>query len=221
MIRAVIFDFDGVIVETEQPLFRVWQRIYRERGAELPTEQWLSIIGTAGALFDPIVDLGRRSGRELNREEMEALERAYYREAVATQQLLPGVRRYLDEAWRLDLKTAIASSSRRPWIDEHLERMGIRSRFDVIVCRDDVTRVKPDPELYLKVLRRLGLAADEAIAIEDSSNGLRAAKGAGLYCVAVPTPMTASMDLGLADLRLYSLEDMPLTELTRRPSSAR
>lgn len=221
MVRAVIFDFDGVIVETEEPLFRIWQRIYRERGAELPLEQWLSIIGTAGALFDPIADLSRRSGTDLDRGQMDALERAYYGEAVATQQLLPGVRRYLDEAGRLDLKTAIASSSRRPWIDEHLERMGIRNRFDVIVCRDDVTHVKPDPELYVTVLRRLGLDTDEAIAIEDSSNGLRAAKGAGLYCVAVPTPMTASMDLGLADLRLSSLEEMPLAELIRRPSSAR
>ena len=131
------------------------------------------------------------------------------------QDLLPGVRRYLDEARRLGLKTAIASSSGRQWIDEHLERMGIAERFDAIVCRDDVTAIKPDPELYLTAVDRLGVQVPEAIALEDSTNGIRAAKAAGLLCIAVPNTMTSSMDLSQADLRLGSLDEMPLEELVK------
>lgn len=219
LIRAIIFDFDGLIVDTEEPIFRAWQRIYRERGAELPLEQWLTIIGTSSGPFDPISYLGERTGVKLDRAELKALERLYYREATTMQELLPGVRRYLDEAVELHLKTAIASSSRRPWIEEHLERFKIANRFDAILSRDDVGRPKPDPDLYLAALAALGAASDEAVALEDSSNGIKAAKAAGIYCVAVPNSMTASMDLSLADLRLASLEEMPLRELILRPSS--
>lgn len=137
------------------------------------------------------------------------------------QQLMPGVRRYLDDARRLKLATAIASSSSRRWIDEHLGRMAIKDRFDVIVCRDDVRATKPDPELYQTAVDRLGVMPDEAIALEDSRNGLAAAKAAGLFCVAVPNGMTASMDLSRADLRLTSLDEMPLEELIRQPSLER
>jgi putative hydrolase of the HAD superfamily len=215
VIRAVIFDFDGLIVDTEEPIFRVWQRIYREHGHELPPEQWLKIIGGNATAFDPRRDLGERTGQEINRTELDALERLYYREATAMQELLPGVRRYLDDARQLGLKTAIASSSGRPWIDEHLERMGLAERFNFIVCRDDVTAIKPDPELYLTALKRLGVQVHEAIALEDSTNGIKAAKAAGLFCIAVPNAMTRSLDLSEADLRLGSLDEMPLEELVK------
>ncbi|MEO6795433.1 MAG: HAD family hydrolase [Candidatus Dormibacter sp.] len=222
VIRAIIFDFDGLIVDTEEPIFRVWQRIYRERGQELPLEQWLTIIGGASsATFEPNIDLGRRTGATLDPSELDTLERLYYREATTTQQLLPGVRRYLDDARRLHLRTAIASSSGRRWIDEHLERLGIVDCVDTIVCKDDVTRAKPDPELYLTALDRVAAQASEAIALEDSSNGIKAAKAAGLYCVVVPNAMTASMDLSQADLRLATLQEMPLADLIRRTNSAR
>ena len=224
MIRAIIFDFDGLIVDTEEPIFRAWQRIYREHGQELPLEQWLTIIGgtgTPGAIFDPVDDLGSRKGETLDRAELKGLERLYYKEATMMQQLLPGVRKYLDDARRLKLATAIASSSSRRWIDEHLSRIGIEHSFDAIVSRDDVNKTKPDPELYQTAVARLGVTPGEAIALEDSSNGLAAAKAAGLYCVAVPNAMTASMDLSRADLKLTSLDAMPLEDLIRQPTQAR
>jgi len=218
-IRALVFDFDGLIVDTEGPIFRAWQRIYRERGHELPREQWLTIIGTSTGPFDPLMDLG--TGEPLDRDELDALERLYYREATAMQQLLPGVERYLAEARRLGLKTAIASSSRSTWVMEHLERFGIHEHFDAILCSEDVSRTKPDPELYQKALERLSVSAVETIAFEDSTNGIRAAKAAGLFCVAVPNPLTAGLDLSNADLRLESLEAVTLPALVRRVEAAR
>jgi HAD superfamily hydrolase (TIGR01509 family) len=220
-IRALVFDFDGLIVDTEGPIFRVWQRIYRERGQELPREQWLTIIGTSTGPFDPLLELRERTGEPLDRDELDALERLYYQEATAVQQLLPGVERYLAEARRLGLKTAVASSSRSSWVIGHLERFGIHEHFDAILCREDVSRTKPDPELYQKALERLSVTAAETIAFEDSTNGIRAAKAAGIFCVAVPNPLTADLDLSEADLRLESLEVVSLPALVERVEVAR
>lgn len=216
MIRAVIFDFDGLLVDTEGPIFEVWQRIYRERGHELPRERWLSIIGTASGPFDPLLDLGQRIGARLEADELNSLERVYYREATVAQTLLPGVDRYLADAQALGLKTAIASSSSREWVMDHLERFGIADRFDTVVCKDDVTTTKPDPELYELALERLGVRSEEAIGLEDSTNGIRAAKAAGLFCVAVPNAMTADLDLGEADLQIASLESVTLADVIAR-----
>jgi HAD superfamily hydrolase (TIGR01509 family) len=221
MIRAVIFDFDGLIVDTEGPIYRAWQRIYRERGHELPRDRWLTIIGTTSAAFDPLVDLGERMGETLDKAELDALERLYYREATVRQELLPGVGRYLQDARQFDLKTGIASSSSRAWVMEHLARLGVAADFDVIVSRDDVLKSKPDPELYQLALARLQVRADEALALEDSHNGVRAAKAAGIFCVAVPNPLTATQDLRDADLRLPSLEAIPLADLIVKAAEPR
>lgn len=221
MIRALVFDFDGLIIDTEAPIFRAWQRIYEEHGQQLPRERWLTIIGTASGPFDPLRDLRERTGKPLEEEELNALERLYYREATARQQLLPGVERYLADARALHIKTAIASSSGRSWVNEHLERFGIHNQFDAIVCREDVMRTKPDPELYHTVLRRLQVSPAEAIALEDSTNGIRAATAAGLFCVAVPNSLTLDLDLTAADLRLPSLEALSLRELVNGAQGAR
>jgi HAD superfamily hydrolase (TIGR01509 family) len=212
-IRALVFDFDGLIVDTEVPIFRVWQRIYRERGQELPLDRWLTIIGTASGPFDPVIDLGEKTGIKLDERELEALERLYYQEATALQQLLPGVIDYLVAARQLGLQTAVASSSTRKWVMDHLNRFGIGDHFDAIVCREDVTRTKPHPDLYVTALQRLEVRPVDAIALEDSSNGVRAAKAAGLFCVVVPNPLTTDLDLSEADLHLTSLDAMPLRKL--------
>jgi HAD superfamily hydrolase (TIGR01509 family) len=221
VIKALVFDFDGLIVDTEVPIFRAWQRIYREHGQELPLARWLTIIGTASGPFDPVIDLAKKTGAKLDGPELKALEVLYYQEATALQQLLPGVVDYLVTARQLGLKTAVASSSTRTWVMDHLNRFGIGGHFDAIVCREDVKRTKPDPDLYLTALRRLGAGPDEAIAFEDSSNGIHAAKAAGLFCVVVPNLLTVDLDLTEADLRLLTLEAMPLREVIDQASAAR
>jgi len=220
-IRALVFDFDGLIVDTEVPIFRAWQRIYREHGQELPLDRWLTIIGTSSGSFDPVKELGDRIGEHLDEGALDTLERLYYAESTALQQLLPGVAEYLTLAPQLGLKTAIASSSTRKWVMEHLERFGIGAQFDAIVCREDVKKTKPDPELYRTALQRLDVQADQAIALEDSSNGILAAKAAGLYCVVVPNLLTVDLDLTQADLRLLSLEAMSLPALLETVNGAK
>lgn len=220
-IKALVFDFDGLIVDTEVPIFRAWQRIYREHGQDLPLERWLTIIGTASGPFDPVIDLAKKTGAKLDEQELKALEVLYYQEATALQQLLPGVIDYLVAARQLGLKTAVASSSARKWVMDHLNRFGIGGHFDAIVCREDVKRTKPDPDLYRTALKRLGVQPAEAIAFEDSSNGIHAAKAAGLFTVVVPNLLTVDLDLTEADLRLLTLEAMPLRDVIKEASAVR
>jgi HAD superfamily hydrolase (TIGR01509 family) len=168
-----------------------------------------------------VIDLAKKTGTKLDEPELKALEVLYYQEATALQQLLPGVVDYLVSARELGLKTAVASSSARKWVMDHLNRFGIGGHFDAIVTREDVKRTKPEPDLYVTALQRLDAQPDEAIAFEDSSNGIHAAKAAGLFCVVVPNLLTVDLDLSEADLRLLTLEAMPLREVIREASATR
>ena len=128
---------------------------------------------------------------------------------------------YIADAQRLGLKLGLASSSDCPWVYRHLERLGLRERFDSIKCADDVENVKPSPDLYLAVLEELGLGPEEAIALEDSPNGITAAQAASLFCVVVPNALTQQLATDHADLHLSSLEEMPLEELLSRADKRR
>ncbi len=213
MIRAVIFDFDGLILDTEVPEFLAWQEVYEAYGCALPLATWATCIGTSSDAFDPYAYLEGQCGRPVDREAIRSRRQGRYDELLRAQLVLPGVQDYIADAKRLSLQLGVASSSSRAWVTGHLTRFGLSVHFDCIKCRDDVQRVKPDPALYQAVLDTLGLRADQAIALEDSPNGVAAAKGAGLFCVAVPNPLTRQLSLSHADLQLASLADLPLERL--------
>jgi HAD superfamily hydrolase (TIGR01509 family) len=212
LIRAVVFDFDGLILDTEEPVYRSWLEVYEAHGQELPFERWVQIVGSSTTGFHPQHHLEERLGRPLPNE---VLDRRIGRrtELVLAKKLLPGVVERIDEAHALGLKVGVASSSSTEWVRGHLARLGILERFDCMRCRDDVASVKPEPDLYLSVLDCLGVPASGAIAIEDSPNGVVAAKRAGMRCVAIPNSITARLDLSAADVLLASLADVTLPEL--------
>jgi HAD superfamily hydrolase (TIGR01509 family) len=210
MIKALVFDFDGLILETEEPDYLAWQELYRAHGADLPLETWCECIGRSSDWFDPIAHLEEEIGRTLDRTALHARHRRRHLELLSAGSVLPGVTEYLAEARRLDLPVAIASSSQVSWVRGHLERLGLADGWVCMSCWTEGTRAKPEPDLYLSALATLEVAADEAIAFEDSPNGVRAAKRAGMWCVVVPNPLTRRLDLGAADLRLDSLEQMSL-----------
>ena len=142
--------------------------------------------------------------------------RQRYVEIVHSNPILPGILEYIQEAKRLGLGLGVASSSNRDWVEGHLDRLGILELFDSIKVSEDVAQVKPDPELYLASVSHLGTRPEDALAIEDSLNGVTAAKRAGLFCLAVPNPMTMELPLDQADLRLSSLAEIPLPSLLER-----
>jgi len=215
-IRAIIFDFDGLILETEEPIFRSWQELYRTFGCELTLADWAHTIGIASSNIDPYGDLERRLGRPLDRDSLEAQRLRREMELIGRQPVLPGVREYLEDAGCLGLKVGLASSSSCAWVTGHLARFGLLDYFDSIKAFDDVRRSKPDPEVYLVSLQALQVRPEQAVVFEDSANGILAARRAGIFCVAVPSALTRRLPLGRPDLRLDSLAEIPLAALLQK-----
>lgn len=215
-IRALLFDFDGLIVDTETPSLASWQEVYREHGRELPLERWATIIGTTAAGFDPLDYLEELHGA-IDRVAVKSRRYEHELRLLEIEGLRPGILEYLEGAERIGLKTAIVSSSSRQWVDRHLARLERAEHFDEIVTADhDPERGKPSPRLYLEALELLGVSAREAIAFEDSPNGVKAAKAARIYTVAIPNGVTAALGLDEADLVVESLADLPLRDLLER-----
>ena len=215
MIGALIFDFDGLIIDTEEADFRSWAEVYQEHGCELPFDTWRSNIGYAEGegRFDAYAFLEEQLGRSLDRESIRTRRRRRLLELIDDRPVRPGVETYLADAKRLSLKLAVASSAPRWWVEDHLGKRGLRDHFAHVTCVDDVERGKPDPAVYLTTLRRLNLSADRAVALEDSPTGARAARRAGIYCVAVPNPITRGLPFDHADRLVDSLADLPLAHL--------
>ncbi len=211
--EALIFDFDGLILDTEVSELQAWREIYAEYNANLPLEQWALCVGSGADSFDVFAYLEAQIGHAVAREEIVDRRRRRRMELLAAEVLLPGIEEYLHTAKRLALKIGLASSSSHAWVHGHLSRLGIKAYFDYIKCGDEVTHKKPDPELYLSVLAGLGARAEHTIALEDSPNGVLAAQRAGIFCVAIPNPVTSQLALDHADLRLNSLALMPLEDL--------
>lgn len=216
MIRGIIFDFDGLIVDTEWSVYQSWAEIFDLYGVVLPLDEWTKIIGTSSLEhFNPFDLLERQVGQTLDRQKLKQKRRSRELEMVAAQPILPGVEELLNSAKTHHLKLGVASSSNREWVAGHLDRLGLLEYFDVIHTSDDVAYTKPDPTLYLLTLQSLDLCSHEAIVLEDSPNGVSAAKDAGIFTVAVPNPLTVKLNLDRADLTFTSLADASLGDLIR------
>lgn len=213
VIDTLIFDFDGVIIDTESVEYTTWQEVYSEFDVSMDIVQWQEIIGGGVKWFDPLENLERMIGSLGDRNGIIERRRQRVYEIIDETPLLPGVLTYLLDAKEIGLKLGVASSSSSEWIKRHLTKRGLLGYFDAMATKDEVSLVKPDPDLYLKVITKLDSDPIQALAIEDSVNGLKAAKAAGLWCMVVPNPMTSDMDFRDADLKLDSLENIPLKQL--------
>jgi HAD superfamily hydrolase (TIGR01509 family) len=212
VVRGLVFDFDGLIVDSERPVYQAWSEVYGLYGQELSLSMWKTVIGRGPGFFDPVAELQRRLGIALDGEALRARYRARQHELMELEPILPGVREWGEEARALGVSLGVASNSRRAWVTGNLERLGLDG-WQCICCFDDVDRPKPAPDVYLAVIECLGVAPHQAIAVEDSPFGVLAAKAAGLFCVAVPGSLTADADYSLADLVLPSLADRAFSEV--------
>ena len=212
---ALIFDFDGLIIDSETPLFRIWQEIYTQHGAVLTLDMWQHALGTQHG-FDPYAELAAQSGVTLSRDEWVSRIRDEHWRRCEDEPLLPGVADRLAEASAMGMPAAVASSSSRAWVKPWLERHGLASRVAAVCTRDDVKAVKPAPDLFLLAASRLGVPARECLVFEDSPNGLKAARAAGMWAVAVPNTLTRPLELPSHDLVLGSLAEITLVELASR-----
>jgi len=216
MIRALVFDFDGVILDTETPFFRSWQEIYQEHGYDLSLQGWGSMLGSFSDPEGPYDQLEEHIGAPIEREAIRSRRSSREMELLENEAILPGVESVILEGRSWGLKLAVASSSERNWVTSHLKQFDLMSHFECIMCAEDVQFTKPYPDLYEAVCSALDLRPVQAIAFEDTLNGILAAKRAGLYCVAIPNPITRHLPMLEADMVVSSLLDVKLEELIEK-----
>jgi HAD superfamily hydrolase (TIGR01509 family) len=216
MIKALIFDFDGLILDTETPEVDVWTEIYAGYGFEFPFDDWVKTVGGYGiSNFDAAVHLHEITGDSLDVNALRLRHRDRSMERILATPVREGVTDYLTEAKRLGLGLAVASSSSHDWVDTHLTRLGLLRQFDRIICSDDIApgRTKPNPDVFLLAVEQLKVPKEAAIVFEDSPNGVQAANRAGIFVVAVPNPLTFRLNIEGADMTLGSLSDLSLPDL--------
>jgi HAD superfamily hydrolase (TIGR01509 family) len=210
-LRGLVFDFDGLICDTETSAYETARDIYAEHGVELTITQWQSRIGTHGRHW--LADLESAIGPLSDREALAERRRLAHHERLRAELARPGVAEFTARAVDAGLALAVASSSSVQWVSDHLERLGLLDRFSAISTCEDGVPAKPEPVVYRRALEAIGTDARDAAAFEDSPNGIAAAKAAGLFCVAVPNRMTTGLDLSAADMVVESFLEIELDHL--------
>ncbi len=207
MIQAVVFDFDGTLVTTEEAEFASWSQLYQEHGAELVLDEWVKCVGQpAGtwSAFDHLCDL---TGTSHDSEAVHERRLALLEAELESLALMPGVGETIELLAEQQIPMGIASNSTYGWVETNLDRVGHLKTFRAIMTRDRAARPKPAPDSYLEVCRLLGAEPARSLAFEDSPAGLAAAKAAGLYTIAIPGPITQHLDFSPADAQAKSFTD--------------
>ncbi len=218
-LQGILFDFDGLILDTETPIFQVWQEMFRKYNQELLLDDWAEILGKATTVSGPIEDFLLNIKDEKERKYL--LEEVSHRELelVNQQKPLPGVTELIKKAKHQGLKLGIVSSSDQKWVHGHLKRLGLLDYFDHTSCADEVEIAKPDPALYHLGIQKMDVVPQRVIVLEDSPNGVMAAKRAGLYCIAIPNGLTSQLSFfsngGIPDQVMDSLEEFPWDEFMK------
>lgn len=191
MPSAIIFDFDGLILDTETSIYECWAELYTKHGEHLALETYKHCVGSDFEQFHPGRELERRTGRDFDWTVLDAERQIDIRSRLEAHDARPGVRDFIATAHAAGLPLAVASSSSRDWVSGWLQRLDLHDAFSALRNRDDVARIKPEPDLFLAAARALGVKPEEALVLEDSENGLRAATAAGIPCAVITNPITA------------------------------
>jgi len=218
-LQGILFDFDGLILDTETPVFQAWKMKFREYGQELALEQWGQIIGKSSDELGPLAGFLKNFPDAKAKQQILDEVSSEEQSLIKQQQPLPGTEVLISKAHQSGVKLGIVSSSNQDWVHQHLRRLELLDYFDHTSCADEVEKAKPDPALYHLGLEKMGLEPDRVVVLEDSPHGVLAAKRAGLYCIAVPNQLTRQLtfftDGGAPDLFLKSLEEFPWDDLMR------
>jgi len=221
MIKALVFDFDGVIIDSESPELQVWREVFAAHGRELGLDLWADLVGRPRTHFDLYSYFRQHINPDVDIDALRKDRRARVIALTEAQPVLPGVQDYLQNALQLGLRIGLASSSSGDHVRGHLARLDLLRYFHTTKCFEDTETHKPEPGPYRAVLDELGVAPDQAVAFEDSPNGVTSAQAAGIFCVAVPNPVTCRLPLDHADHRLESLAEEPLERILARAVDVR
>lgn len=213
MLQALVFDFDGLIADTETAEFDTWCAEFHAHGVALDLHEWIKCVGTGPSGWDVFDHLQSLVGGGLDRDRVHLSRRERFLAIRSEISVMPGVIELLRQAESESVPCAVASSSTSEWVNGFLDDFGLAARFVTVVTRDQVASPKPAPDLYVEACRRLGVPPPSAVALEDSMNGVAAARAAGMPCLAVPNRITESFDFSHASARVESLTDVTLTDL--------
>lgn len=208
MLKAVIFDMDGVLVDTEPLHYRINQMIFHDMGRELPYEYYKQFIGSTNThMWTTII---RDYNLEMTPDELNALVYAKKEEILQTEGYpeIAGVRAFVASLHAAGYRLAVASSSAPEMIEKMTEGVGVRSYFERIVSGETVERPKPAPDVFLKAAESLNVSPEECLVIEDSHHGVCAAKAAGMACLGFANPGSGEQDLSAADYLFESFESL-------------
>ena len=211
--RGIIFDFDGVIVDTEWAIYQSWVHLYAREGQEISIETYSPCLGAGYSHWNPAEHLEKLTGRTYDWDKETSARQTMLEADLERSGLMPGVRELMDYCHARGVGMTVASSSSRRWVSGWLNKLGIEDEFRGVFCRTDGYPVKPNPALFLAAQNCLNLPAHECLVIEDSENGVRSAYNAGIPCAAVPNRMTAHADFSLASARFANLREL-LTQLS-------
>lgn len=204
---AVMFDFDGVVVDTEWAIYQSWRRLFEQHGHELPLEIYNRCIGSDFATWSPKTHLEDLTGKGFDWHDLDARRQVEIMEELEGAGEMPGVAAFVGRLEARGIPRAVVSSSSHRWVDGWLDKLGLAPRFQTTVCRGDAPRIKPAPDLFLEASRRLDTDPARCLVIEDSLNGTHAAKAAGMSVWAVPNRVTDCLDFAPADRLFSSLEE--------------
>lgn len=212
-LRALLFDFDGLMVDTETAIYQAWQEIYASHGQELPLATYVHCVGSHAHDYDPGRALDELLGKSLDWTALMKQQSLRVRELHQGLGPFPGIRELLTEANEAGVACAVASSSNAQWVNGWLERLNLKHHFQAIITRDLVQRAKPAPDLFLLAMERLGSTGADSLVLEDSQNGLKAAIAADVPCVIVPNTVTDGLDFSLADAVIPTLAGLQIADL--------
>ncbi len=204
--QAVLFDFDGVLVDTEWAIYQAWLRTFLAHGHDLPLDIYTRCIGTDFATWSPKIHLEDLTGQAFDWHDLDAQRQQEIMAELNGAGPMHGANTLLAELAVMKIPTAVVSSSSHDWVDGWLNKLGLRENFLTTVCRGDAPRIKPAPDLFIEAAKRLNLPPQDCLVIEDSLNGLKAAKAAGMSVWIVPNRVTQSLDFSAADQVFHSLE---------------
>jgi HAD superfamily hydrolase (TIGR01509 family) len=212
--KAVIFDMDGVLVDSEPLHLIAFQEFFKRFEISYTADDNKDFLGRKDTVIAEI--LKERFKLPMSPAAIvEAKEEILSRLLLEGAQPRPGVHSTLGTLTELTVPMAVASSATMPTIELVTRTLNIRKHFANLTSGDEVMHGKPSPDVYLLAAKRLGVAPENCLVVEDTINGIKAAKSAGMFCVAIPCEATAHQDHSLADLRLTSLEELPVADIFR------
>ena len=207
--HALLFDFDGLIVDTEWPIYQAWLQTFQDYSHPLPLEVFNQCIGTDFETWSPKTHLENLTGASIDWPSLDDIRQASIEKNLEGAQAMTGIPMAVKWGKESGFSMGVVSSSSHRWVDGWLRKIGLLDYFDLTVCRDDAPRIKPAPDLYLEAAQRLGVDPASCLVIEDSVNGIKAAKAAGMANVAIPNRVTSCCDFSLADHVITSAQELP------------